>query len=55
MKCIYWRERGNREVFRDLAADYNTDNYTEDELNEFISAWCAEDQEDGLDREYFVE
>lgn len=54
-KCIVWRNRDSKAVFRDLAGDYNTDIFTEEELNEFCAKWQSEDNEDGLNREFWVE
>ena len=57
VKGIFWRENGSREVFSDFAINgYNTDNYTEEELEDIISAWYKEDEEDDDDcREYWID
>ena len=57
-KGIFWRYRDSREIFSDLSADYNTDNYTEDELEDLCILWEKEDEEDEDDprkAEYFVD
>ena len=55
MKRIVWSENNSKEVFYDLAADYNTDNFTEAELRDFCREWEKEDAADGLDRQYWIE
>lgn len=57
IKGIFWRERGGSEIFSDLAVgEYNTENYTEEELEEIIREWYKEDERDGdTDRIYWVD
>ena len=55
---IFWRYRDSREIFSDLAADYNTDNFTAEELEDLCILWEKEDEEDEEDprkAEYFVD
>lgn len=57
-KGIFWRYRDSREIFSDLSADYNTDNYTVKELEDLCILWGKEDEEDEDDprnAEYFVD
>lgn len=57
IKGIFWRQRGSRETFSDLAiGGYNTKNYTEEELEEIIREWEKEDERDGdMDTMYWVD
>ena len=56
MRAIFWRRRGSREVYDDMAlGGYDTEHYSEEELLDLMRDWTAEDEADGDPREYWLD
>lgn len=61
MKYIAYIDHDNHEIMDRkngggaYANDYNTNNFSEQELLDFCREWEAEDKDDGLNREYYLD